>query len=470
MKPRWDTVFFCAIVMALGWGLRGELGGFFGAMLPGTLLGAAIAVGDGRTGWLRRAPLLAMAGGLAFAIGGMMSYGRIIGYTFGLDMLNVTYGFVMVGVVGGLWGALGAGGLGLVLSHTRYRVWEVLVFAVAVSAAGRGLQLLLVDIIGLEMTPPRADLWPQVLAGCILLQIWSRLKRDPVPARLMMWGLVGGALGFLIGQAFQVYGSVLGPEYDWWKVKEQTFGLIMGGFIAYGAQRECETDADQPAPHFFVTALGILFALWFVPVSVWHTTVGHFHNIEVMEPFRAGLSHLTLMPGPDWFQEYFWLILRYPERLSDMFTDGRFGLRYIGLLALIAAAIWRFRRDPEPLPSVEWMAKGMLLWVMWAALLICAVNRSIPDWHFVGYWVHNGFLALAVLASAMVLFRLPEQTEDPIRIYTLKPAVGRFLGVFAVVFVILALIFAGTGIMSHGGEWHGGAQVRFGEPPPIAED
>jgi len=147
---------FCGITMALGWGIRGELGGPNGATVPGVLLGLAIAIASGRPGWVRAAPIFGMAGALGFALGGSMSYGLLIGYTKGIDLPNVAYGYAMLGLVGGLWGAFGAGCLGFAASQVRYPVWQILAFVVASWIAGEALHWLLVDAIDLRANIRRA--------------------------------------------------------------------------------------------------------------------------------------------------------------------------------------------------------------------------------------------------------------------------------------------------------------------------
>jgi len=81
-----------------------------------------------RQDWWNKIPVIALLGGLGWAAGGMMSYGLVVGYGRGSDFINVMYGLTMLAVIGGLYGFIGGGFLGLELESTREKnpAWATL--------------------------------------------------------------------------------------------------------------------------------------------------------------------------------------------------------------------------------------------------------------------------------------------------------------------------------------------------------
>ena len=84
---------FVGLAVLLGWALRGQYGHQLGATIPGVLFSLALVLVSGRPDWMQRAPLIALAGGVGFAVGGSASYGILIGYTRARVWTNVLYGF-----------------------------------------------------------------------------------------------------------------------------------------------------------------------------------------------------------------------------------------------------------------------------------------------------------------------------------------------------------------------------------------
>jgi hypothetical protein len=260
----WPMVLLAGLAMSLGWGIRGDYGHEAGAMLPGALVALACVVGSGRADWLARATVLALLGALGWAIGGQMSYGIVIGYTADGALANVLYGLTSLFLIGALWGAIGAGLLGLGVTwgraalesmvlplSTLYGVWLVFdgagwtdrlsarwslhdtdwVAAITALAVGLGFHLsgaarwrpscglmvwlatgwlagyaLLTALLGLRMTPPRSDNWAGCvgLAGALVLFLWR--ERNRAALLLLLYGGLAGGLGFAVGDAVQMLG------------------------------------------------------------------------------------------------------------------------------------------------------------------------------------------------------------------------------------------------------------------------
>lgn len=256
-------VALAALSMSVGWGLRGDYGHEAGAMMPGAMLGLALCLAAGRTDWLQRAPTVAAACALGWAFGGQMSYGIVIGYTADSAWANLLYGYANLFAIGALWGAVGAGILGLSLTLRRaeldafvtpllavYASWKLLDFsgatnwietrwnpydtdwvaassalliAVAVAALAPNTRAacrfiitlaagwligfaLLTVAFRLRMTPPRSDNW----AGCtglfaaLCLYLWRTHHRAALS--LVAYGALTGGAGFAIGDFVQMLG------------------------------------------------------------------------------------------------------------------------------------------------------------------------------------------------------------------------------------------------------------------------
>ncbi len=433
------TWLFCGIAVALGWGIRGEIGGSDGAAVPGAMLGLAIAITSGRPGWVRAAPIFGMAGALGFALGGSMSYGILIGYTKGIDLSNVAYGYAMLGLVGGLWGAFGAGCLGFASSPVRYPVWQIIAMVLGAGVAGEALHWLLVDTIGLRVNPPRGDAWPQSLAAVLAILVMCRIKRDAFPARMVFWGFVAGSAGFMIGESFQVIGSFAGPEYDWWKVMEQSFGFVLGAGIGWAFSRESQSKPDPAAPPYRLTVLGVIGTAWLVPVLIFNNMLGTYADTE-----RENV--VFTRPGG-------WLDTLVQMRIREFVALG-----------LIIAVAYALRARSGKLIATDFAAKLLFTGITAFALILSDFKKSVPQWESTGLAVHTGFLIMAIIVTLWVWFAFPVRPTQP---GNLAPPPLRFIApiYFAVVIPILAFALAAASIATHPGEWRQDARIRFGEPP-----
>ena len=257
------AVLLAGLAMSVGWGFRGDYGHEAGAMVPGALLGLAICLGSGREDWWRRATLMAMCGAIGWAFGGQMSYGRVIGYTASSSLLDVTYGYASLFLIGGLWAGIGAAFLSLSVTQSRsflerfagplvvlWLVWfgldmlgytdswcerwslhdtdwlaaiSALIVAVlyaliiphsrsacgliATLAAGWWVgYLLLTVVLRLHMTPPRSDNWSGCVGLFVALLIYLHRLRDRAAIQMAALGFLAGGAGFLLGDFLNMLG------------------------------------------------------------------------------------------------------------------------------------------------------------------------------------------------------------------------------------------------------------------------
>ncbi len=118
-------VFVTALSLSVGWGIRGNFGHEYGAMIPGALAAMAAVLLSGRSDWLVAVPFFAMFGALGWSFGGSISYMQVIGYTHSGHSPSVLYGFANLFVIGFLWAALGGAGTALPAVADRRRLAEL---------------------------------------------------------------------------------------------------------------------------------------------------------------------------------------------------------------------------------------------------------------------------------------------------------------------------------------------------------
>ena len=274
-----------ALSLSVGWGIRGNFGHEYGALLPGGTGrdGRGTAVGPKRLAGC--GSFLRHVGALGWSFGGSMSYMQVIGYTHSGQSPSVLYGFANLFVIGFLWAALGGMGTALPAVAGRRRLAEllpilalVLVFwwlqgvviepgllahgyeldwydtdwmaaLLALAAAflmiilrhrvDRGTSLvlhlalgwwlgfgLLVLGLGLRMTPPRGDNWAGCLgmtAGAIVYCVRTGLA-EAARAGLVS-GFIGG-IGFAAASMLKLVEVTSGYQTNWHSILEADNGAI----------------------------------------------------------------------------------------------------------------------------------------------------------------------------------------------------------------------------------------------------
>lgn len=135
------AILFVALALSIGWGVRGNWGHEYGAMIPGALAAMAAVLVSGRDDWYRRIPFFAFFGAVGWSFGGSMSYAHVIAYTHSGHAETVVYGFAGLFVIGFIWGGLGGAGTALPAFLSRARLTELLlpVFAVFAAWVGQGV-------------------------------------------------------------------------------------------------------------------------------------------------------------------------------------------------------------------------------------------------------------------------------------------------------------------------------------------
>ena len=112
------SILLVGIAFGTAWAIRGQFGHEPGAAFAGMIGGAALLLVARRSEWYHKMlPMIAMSA-IGWGTTGMISYGMVTGYCKAADLLNSTYGFLSLFVIGGLFGLIGGGLVGLSLTSS----------------------------------------------------------------------------------------------------------------------------------------------------------------------------------------------------------------------------------------------------------------------------------------------------------------------------------------------------------------
>ncbi|MBI1766077.1 MAG: hypothetical protein HYR56_32130 [Acidobacteria bacterium] len=454
-----------ALSMSVGWGLRGDYGHEAGAMMPGALLGLALCLAAGRADWLSRALTIAAACAIGWAFGGQMSYGIVIGYTADSAWANVLYGYANLFVIGALWGAVGAGILGLSLTLRRteldaivapllavYAVWKLLDFSGATAwlearwnpydtdwvAASSALLIaaicaalipkaraacrfiitlaagwligfgLLTVTLHLRMTPPRSDNWAGCVGLCAALCLYLWRTHQRAALSLVAYGALAGGAGFAIGAFVQMLGRA-----NWGLIGR--FPALQG--LGYWKWME----------QLFGLLMGAGVALGLARLASLNLAPPEEDATKGCSHDAALLFLLVVIPWEN-----------FPRNVSRWVADGHlgdplFGLtpaRWFALIAvlltlLVIAALRRYRAGALPLiPAAPFpRVQALYLSLLWFFLAVdftqafpTMKERAVLLVH-VSFWLTAlacTWLTIALPAPADVLEGEPRNAEDAV--------------------------------------------------------
>ncbi len=438
-----------ALALSIGWGVRGNRGHEYGAMIPGALSAMAAAIVSGREDWRRRVAYFAFFGALGWSFGGSMSYGRVLGYAHSDSLADVLYGFACTYAIGFLWGAIGGAGLALAACLDRKRLAEffpplIAIFAIwiawdyvllwgllskeqakrlnwhgadwigagsallvllffllkqrrpgfAVSlmlhmAAGWWLGMLaLVQGMGLHMTPPRSDNW----AGCVGMaaaMLWF-LHRRGMPAAVfaaLVVGLASG-LGFATGLLIRVGGHASKIATNWHSLMEQSFGFIAGLGVAI-AMGHLSTRLPPLADHTEGARWTETFSLLFVLLGITYVNIVKNVLVDPWIPNRVVPAELYGIPA------YWW-----------------FNFAYLALAAVVGAIVLAHpRRNIAALPPAALGRAQIMMVVFLWWIVIGNLSRYLP-FHPVRL-VTEGVIHLNACLLTALLLLAPHPGEAP---------------------------------------------------------
>jgi hypothetical protein len=268
--PLWQPVLFAALAGGMGWGIRGQYGHETGAMIAGLLVGLVLVLlfcPHADSLLAARAVAWCM---IAMGFGGSMTYGQTVGLTHDAPLISnwaaLRWGMLGLAIKGGIWIGFAGAFLGMGLGGVCYRPREILLVMLGLL----GLCALGIWALNEPFNPanrvlpriyfsddwrwepgadlkPRREVWGGLLFALAGLIGYTRLRRrDLLASRLALWGGLGGALGFPLGQSLQAFHAWnleffrtgfwanIDPLINWWNFMETTFGAVMGAVLGLG--------------------------------------------------------------------------------------------------------------------------------------------------------------------------------------------------------------------------------------------
>jgi len=503
----WAYYTLTALSLWIGWGIRGNFGHEYGAMIPGALAAMAAVLLSGREDWHGRIAYFAMFGALGWSFGGSISYMQVIAYTHSGHSLSVLYGFACLFVIGFLWAAMGGAGTALPAVADRtlleglfvpitvvFALWWLqgvaiepylvrqgyglnwydsdwlaallaLFAALLVWAFRRRLDratslvlhlaagwwagfVILVLLLGLRMTPPRGDNW----AGCVgmtatLLWYCRANEYREIARAALVCGFIGG-IGFAAASMLKLVEVTSGYETNWHSILEQTTGLFNGIGLAAavaGLARRAPPLVDRSERASWTGA----YALGFVVLGI--TYINLRKNVPQWVKSSAVPSEMAGIPAWIWFEAAYFLLA----------------------LAAIVLCARHWNRPLAVLPATP-KGRGQLLYLglLWL-LVIGNFERAL-----VGFTaqrlVTEGVIYVVALISSVILL-----VSSPPPISAGEPAPA---GQPRTHFTLAGIVAAGAGaaILSILADWaivraiygdrfagHAGLHIRFGPAATI---
>lgn len=286
-----------AMALATAWAIRGQFGHEQGAAWAGAIGGLALVLVSGRKDWYNKMMLVALASAVGWGAGGMISYGKVVGYGFADNFINAYYGLAMLFVIGGLFGLLGGGLVGLTLDSTKENKvrWGALLSEMAVG--GLISYYFLIEQIGFKMTPPRSEAWAVCLgAGLAMLWYMAREKRNSA-IRVAFYAMLGGGIGFSFGNFLQVLGKTWEIPFNMWNVMEYSIGFFGGSGMAYGVFSS-KWPKEIPSVKKWENWSALLIVVLFIPLIVYRESLTYGHiarRLESLPNIESIASISTIM-------------------------------------------------------------------------------------------------------------------------------------------------------------------------------
>jgi hypothetical protein len=328
--------------------------------------------------------------------------------------------------------------LGLAVARRRLDSASVLILHVAV---GWWLAfLLLVNLLGWRMTPPRGDNW----AGCIgmVAGLWVYFQRRGLHGIIfasLLTGLIGG-FGFATADLLKLIGIAGGAQTNWHSLLEQSYGFINGVGLAVAL--------------FWLARRAPRLATGSAPPRWTHTFAAAFVLLII--------TYVNLRRGPE-----SWVKAKaMPEMLLGLSAGAWFNLAYIGLAAAFLALASAHRRRTIPLLAQTPLVGGQLLYLVFLwwmvlgnyarALVAFAPERLVTE---------GVIFANALLCTVGILLNVPIGVTEATRAPMPWPRLlGRTFGVGLAATGLCIMAEWGAVRAVYGDRFAGyaGRHIRFG--------
>jgi len=402
IKSMYLNMLLVGMSLGTAWAIRGQFGHEHGAAFAGSLGSLSVLLLVNRKDWLAQAFSITLAGALGWGLGGMMSYGLVVGYGRADDWTNVLYGLSMLFVIGGLYGFLGGGLFGLAISKVGKDdiPWVQVITEMVVG--GAIMYFFLIEQFGWYMTPPRSEVWA-ICLGMALALLWIFLRLKLYAAlRVAAFSGLGAGFGFAFGNFLQVLGQVSEIPFNFWNVMEYSLGFFGGIGMAYGTFTSKWKDTSEEKvpnqwPAIILLTLIIPFIMWQQNFRMDRLTDTvnnlNFSDAEaIILSLRWDSLFFILAASTYWLYTYSKSNqITYPT--LKQFFIGHFGL-YILLSLLVTSAILSTYRIEQYLYIVNF---GIILFLLKDTTSIEFSKKEL-DWKKYAKNLAILFLIIATLA------------------------------------------------------------------------
>jgi hypothetical protein len=227
------------------------------------------------------------------------------------------------------------------------------------------------------------------LAGLLAYVGWWR--RDGLAWRTGLWGVLGGALGFPLGQCLQAYHawnldsfrvggwSQIDPLLNWWNFMETTFGAVMGAILGLGLWlNRCRIVVPRDGDRFAIPS----WAGWLLVAVHCALLIGtEFLSVRWVDALydfglMLGFIPIVALAGGRWWP---WLVLlpltAIPiagKTLRELAYRQQAIVPWLGWilyalapLGAFAAAAARFARRADPTTEAQTILRPTLLLTTW---------------------------------------------------------------------------------------------------------
>jgi hypothetical protein len=285
----WLNLLMTGMTLGTAWAVRGQFGHEQGAAWAGALGGMIILIIANRQDWHSRFITSSLASAIGWGLGGMISYGIVVGYARALDFGNVYYGLAMLFVIGGLYGFIGGGLFGLSLEERKDRKIDWGTVIVAMLSGAIITYFFIIMQLEWLMTPPRSEAWAACLGMVFGLAWYLHKHRFTRPLHVALCSSLGGGFGFAFGNFLQVLGRVSEIDFNFWNVMEYSIGFFGGIGMAWGVfTTRWDGDEGKSEHRRFVP---LLFLVALIPLVVWRESM----NID-----RLTETYQRLGEAGDW--------------------------------------------------------------------------------------------------------------------------------------------------------------------------
>jgi len=256
------------------WAVRGQFGHEQGAAWAAAIGALALVVVAGRKDWYRHALPITLASAFGWGVGGMISYGAVVGYGRADDLLNSSYGLLMLFVIGGLFGLIGGGLTGLTLESAGEKKvkWGQLISEMV--AGGLIVYGFLVMQLEILMTPPRSEAWAFCFGAGLALLWYMARNNYSSSLRVAFFTMLGAGFGFAFGNFLQITGNVLEINFNMWNVMEYSIGFFGGLALAYSIFSS-QWPEKEDKPKDWENRISFFVALVFIPLILFSESLSY---------------------------------------------------------------------------------------------------------------------------------------------------------------------------------------------------